>query len=234
MRDFKGMGPGRGTLVQRKPDGLAPGKQTLVEAAYRDASPVSGAPSSPVAATGSVGSALPQPLQAKFGNALGADLGGVRVHASGDSAASAASVAARAYTVGQDIHFGAGEYNPGTPAEKRDALAELGRRSVLVEVHVKSTEDWTGADEVYVKFTGASGSHKTPVRSLNDGQRGSFLVPLAPFVPLTAPIKVEVFDEDWPDGDDLIVTMSWASPYQEIHNAASLDDADYEVRVRFA
>jgi hypothetical protein len=59
-------------------------------------------------------------------------------------------------------------------------------------------------------------------------------VPLAPFVPLTGPIKVEVFDEDWPDGDDLIATMSWASPYQEIHNAASLDGADYEVRVRFA
>lgn len=662
MRDFKGTGPGRGTLVQRKADGLGPGKQTLVEAAYRDAAPASGASAAPVPATGSAGSALPQPLQAKFGNALGADVSGIRVHTGADSAASAASVAARAYTVGQDIHFGAGEYTPGTPAgehllahevahtvqqskggggspqyqlqvsqpgdhaeveadraadamvegkpasvsaaprtvsrapvetnggtfdttaytatnmgagvgktvgahinltfmandlveadtigliqtvktlrstkaggpvddpsyvppsspglvgkkdislgknegdqgraidqidsanpgvstlpqtnpfyavgnvdasgatpakvsgtltdlppdpangwgqhghhkrkpdgtfdvpspailddsparsiefagqewehsfevtalvadgpmantylgsvawgwkadaagtaslspnpislvragaptsqfmaaaekwnqtkfkdsgtgktydsvdvpittfdsggvaaskrtttdlkarldqvnaelagmpagvdrtnkefekraleaeiakrgraappavppasrttadlvaclrqietdlagmapgqartdketEKRDALAELGRRSVLVEVHVKSTEDWTGADGVYVKFTGASGSHKTPVRSLNDGERGSFLVPLAPFVPLTGPITVEVFDEDWPDSDDLIVTMSWASPYQEIHNAASLDGADYEVRVRFA
>src|SRR5688572_24671563 len=103
MRDFKGTGPGRGTFVQRKADDLAPGKQTLVEAA-------------PAPAMGSAGSALPQPLQAKFGSALGADLSGVRVHTGAESAASAASVAARAYTVGQDIHFGAGEYNPQTRA----------------------------------------------------------------------------------------------------------------------
>ena len=60
------------------------------------------------------------------------------------------------------------------------------------------------------------------------------MVPLARFVPFTGPIRVEVFDEDWPDGDDLIVTMNWASPYQEIHNAASLDGANYEVRAHFA
>ena len=50
---------------------------------------------------------------------------------------------------------------------------------------------------------------------------------------MTDPIKVEVFDEDWPDGDDLIVAMDWKSPFEEIHNAASLDGANYQIRVRF-
>jgi hypothetical protein len=127
----------------------------------------------------------------------------------------------------------AGQAHTDKETEKRDAEAELKRRNAVVEVLVVSTEDWLGADEAYVKFTGVTGSHKTAVRSLNDGQRSTFLVPLAAFVPLTAPITVEVFDEDSPDADDLIVTMSWSAPYQEIHNSASLDDANYQIRVRF-
>ena len=126
-----------------------------------------------------------------------------------------------------------GQARTDKETEKRDAEAELARRNVVIEVHVSSTEDWTGADEVYVKLTGSKGSHKTDVRSLNDGQRSTFRVALGPFVPMTAPITVEVFDEDSPDGDDLIVTMSWASPYEELHNAKSLDGASYQVRVRF-
>jgi len=126
-----------------------------------------------------------------------------------------------------------GQARTDKETEKRDAEAELARRNVVIEVHVSSTEDWLGADEVYVKLTGSKGSHKTDVRSLNDGQRSTFRVALGPFVPMTDPIKVEVFDEDSPDGDDLIVTMSWASPYEELHNAKSLDGASYQVRVRF-
>jgi hypothetical protein len=125
-----------------------------------------------------------------------------------------------------------GQTRTDKETEKRDAEAELAKRHAIVEVHVVSTEDWTGADEVYVKLTG-KGSHKTDVRSLNDGHRSTFRVPLKSFVPMTDPIKVEVFDEDWPDGDDLIVTMDWRSPFEEIHNSASLDGANYKIRVRF-
>ena len=35
---------------------------------------------------------------------------------------------------------------------------------------------------------------------------------LAPTLPLTGPIGVEVYDQDWPDADDLIVKMTWAPP----------------------
>jgi Domain of unknown function (DUF4157) len=44
----------------------------------------------------------------------GTDLSGVRIHTGGAAGASARSVNARAYTVGRDIVFGAGEYAPHT------------------------------------------------------------------------------------------------------------------------
>lgn len=67
-------------------------------------------------ASGAGGSPLPATLQRKFERSLGADLGGVRVHTGAASAEAAESVSARAYTVGSDIHFGAGQYNPSSSA----------------------------------------------------------------------------------------------------------------------
>jgi hypothetical protein len=45
---------------------------------------------------------------------VGAPLGDVRVHTDDHAAALARAVSARAFTVGSDIYFGSGEYNPGT------------------------------------------------------------------------------------------------------------------------
>ena len=67
------------------------------------------------AAPGS-GSALPDSLRGKFESSLGADLSGVRIHAGEASATAADAVSAKAYTVGNDIHFAAGEYNPSSRA----------------------------------------------------------------------------------------------------------------------
>ncbi|MBK9035091.1 MAG: DUF4157 domain-containing protein [Myxococcales bacterium] len=66
------------------------------------------------AATSS-GSALPASLQRQFEGSLGADLSSVRVHTGGASAQAAHAVGAKAYTVGQDIHFAAGRYQPEDP-----------------------------------------------------------------------------------------------------------------------
>jgi hypothetical protein len=44
------------------------------------------------------------------------DVSGVRVHTDGAAAEAAASVQARAFTVGSDVYFGAGQYQPGTRA----------------------------------------------------------------------------------------------------------------------
>ena len=65
-------------------------------------------------ASASLGAPLPEPLHHKFASALGADLSAVRVHTGGESAEAARTVAARAYTSGQAIHFGANQYAPGT------------------------------------------------------------------------------------------------------------------------
>ncbi|MEZ4399061.1 MAG: DUF4157 domain-containing protein [Kofleriaceae bacterium] len=66
-------------------------------------------------AAGSSGAPLPTHLQRQFEGSLGADLSGVRVHTGGASAEAAHAVGAKAYTVGQDIHFGAGRYQPDDP-----------------------------------------------------------------------------------------------------------------------
>jgi uncharacterized protein DUF4157 len=48
--------------------------------------------------------------------AVGEPLGDVRVHTGDGAAALARAVSARAFTVGSDIFFAPGEYQPGTPA----------------------------------------------------------------------------------------------------------------------
>src|SRR5262249_39339385 len=45
---------------------------------------------------------------------LGANLGRVRVHTAAESAAAAKGFGARALTVGGDVHFNGGEFQPGT------------------------------------------------------------------------------------------------------------------------
>jgi Domain of unknown function (DUF4157) len=82
----------------------------------RDANGVAaGADAAVAAAASSNGSSLPTHLQRQFEGSLGADLSSVRVHTGAESQAAAHAVGAKAYTVGQDIHFGAGKYQPDDP-----------------------------------------------------------------------------------------------------------------------
>jgi hypothetical protein len=67
-------------------------------------------------ADGSGGAALPEKLQEKFGGSLGTDVSDVRVHTGSESAAAAKSVNARAYTVGKNVHFADGQYQPESEA----------------------------------------------------------------------------------------------------------------------
>jgi hypothetical protein len=67
---------------------------------------------------GGGGAPLPENLRGSFEDSLGVRLADVRVHTGGESAEAATSVNARAFTVGQDIHFADGQYNPGTAAGK--------------------------------------------------------------------------------------------------------------------
>jgi hypothetical protein len=65
-------------------------------------------------AAADTGSPLPEEVRGSFESSLGADLSGVRVHTGAESATAAASVGARAYTTGKDIHFGDDEYDPSS------------------------------------------------------------------------------------------------------------------------
>jgi hypothetical protein len=103
------------------PRELAPGKVTHSERIQRRASGASGSavpadPDAAVASTsGSIGAPLPEVARARFESSLSSDLSSVRVHTGGASASAAEGLGARAFAVGQDIHFGAGQYQPDDP-----------------------------------------------------------------------------------------------------------------------
>ncbi|MCE7936996.1 hypothetical protein DCC79_00305 [bacterium] len=71
------------------------------------------------------GKPLPGPTRAFFEPRFGQRFGDVRVHTDGSAAELARSVNARAFTVGRDIVFGAGEYAPRTDGGKRLLAHEL-------------------------------------------------------------------------------------------------------------
>lgn len=71
------------------------------------------------------GSALPATARQRMEPQLGADLSAVRVHTGAESAAAAANFGARAFTDGSDVHFGAGEFAPGTKEGDRLLAHEL-------------------------------------------------------------------------------------------------------------
>lgn len=76
-------------------------------------------------AAGRAGAPLPAMVRSYFEPRFGYDFSGVRVHMDGEAAVGAQAVQARAYTIGSDIVFGAGEYAPATAQGKRLIAHEL-------------------------------------------------------------------------------------------------------------
>lgn len=73
----------------------------------------------------SKGSPLPSAERAFFEARFGVDFGAVRVHVGGEAAAVASELGARAFAVGTDVAFAAGQYAPGTPGGRRLLAHEL-------------------------------------------------------------------------------------------------------------
>lgn len=71
------------------------------------------------------GQPLTPDVRADMEAGLGADFSGVRIHTDKRAAASAEAVGAAAYTVGDDIVFGAGSYSPGIDEGRRVLAHEL-------------------------------------------------------------------------------------------------------------
>ncbi|MBA3503673.1 MAG: DUF4157 domain-containing protein [Myxococcota bacterium] len=67
-------------------------------------------------ASASSGQGLPEDLRSRFEGSLNADLSSVRVHTGPESQAAASAVSARAFAVGDDIHFADGQYDPQSGA----------------------------------------------------------------------------------------------------------------------
>lgn len=86
-----------------------------------------------IAAARGGGQAADRAATAQVGAALGDSLSDVRIHADDDAAALARSVSARAFTVGSDIFFAPGEYQPASPAGRELLIHEL--------VHVAQQRD---------------------------------------------------------------------------------------------
>jgi hypothetical protein len=71
------------------------------------------------------GRPLPPGLEAGYAAALGSPLRGVRLHDDPGAAAAASRLGARAFTLGHDVYFGAGEYQPHTATGNRLLAHEL-------------------------------------------------------------------------------------------------------------
>ncbi|MEM9292154.1 MAG: DUF4157 domain-containing protein [Acidobacteriota bacterium] len=73
----------------------------------------------------SSGSPLPESERSFFEPRFGADLSGVRVHTGAAAQRATSAVQARAFALGSDMVFGAGEYRPGSTAGRRLIAHEL-------------------------------------------------------------------------------------------------------------
>jgi hypothetical protein len=71
------------------------------------------------------GQPLPESVRSFFEPRFGHDFSKVRIHSDAQTAETALSVNARAFTIGRDVVFGAGQYTPGTPDGNRLLAHEL-------------------------------------------------------------------------------------------------------------
>lgn len=108
-----------------------PQEETPVQRLAVDAAPSAGAGVVPAQVASGIGTArssgspMPPGERSFFEPRFGASFSQVRVHADAQSAQLAQSIHARAFTVGQHIFFGAGEYTPGLDSGRHLLAHEL-------------------------------------------------------------------------------------------------------------
>jgi hypothetical protein len=104
-------------------------------------------------------------FESRMGGTRRVDLGGVRIHTGPEAARSAKAVNARAYTVGNDIVFGEGEYEPETRGGRHLLAHELAhvaqrqsglmQRSWIGDVVSGIGDFFTGVGKAIGRFFGA-------------------------------------------------------------------------------
>ncbi len=85
------------------------------------------------------GSPLPSDLALRFARELGIDVTRVRIHTDDHAAAAAASISARAFTIGNDIYFARGAYDPTSEA----GLQLIAHEMAHVAENVRGTAETT-------------------------------------------------------------------------------------------
>lgn len=125
MPDHRAMGSAR-PMVQRKCTGCEEEKEPI-KTKHAPSASESSAPDAGPAVSAARRGGIPLPAEARsyFEPRFGQDFTAVRVHTGEDAAAGARAVQARAYTIGTDITFGAGEFDPATNEGKRLLAHEL-------------------------------------------------------------------------------------------------------------
>ena len=103
----------------------------------------------------SAGRALDQATSARFQSAFGHDFSTVRLHVDDRAAASAASVSARAYTVGTHVVFGRGEYTPTSAA----GLRLLGHELAHVVQQSRSSASSSAAETATTEASADTAAH---------------------------------------------------------------------------
>lgn len=110
------------------------------------------------------GKPLSETTRAFFEPHLGEDLSHVRVHTDATAAETAKSINARAFTVGRDVAFGAGEYAPETSEGKRLLAHEL-THVVQQDANQKNLLETTEPGIVRRTRVGTRFTHPSGVRS---------------------------------------------------------------------
>jgi hypothetical protein len=113
------------------------------------------------------GSPLPETDQNFFESRMGADLSSVRVHTDSSAAQTSRDLNARAFTVGSNIAFNSGEYQPGTTAGRhllahelthtvqQGASPQLKRQVIQREADTEETEGPTPEEKAAAKAAAA-------------------------------------------------------------------------------
>jgi len=104
---------------------ISPQREGTLQRAAIDPAPLNEVPPTVYDVLRSPGQPLDRETRQFMEPRFGHDFSRVRVHTDTRAAASARAVAARAYTVGQDVVFGAGQYAPHTGAGQRLLMHEL-------------------------------------------------------------------------------------------------------------
>jgi hypothetical protein len=105
------------------------------------------------------------------------------------------------------------KYKASTDSDERSSIADvLKGRTINVLVRVTETEDWTGADDVYIAVTNGADTVETGATSLAEGDTGTFSVALGPLAPDPGFLRVNVHEWDV-ESDDLIVSIPFPPPY---------------------